>query len=68
MIKTYNLSEISIGDILAREEEKINVADIVADVIANVRANVRSTMNNVSVEREDGTIENLGDKYGDLTH
>ena len=39
MIKTYNLSEISIGDILAREEEKINVADIVADVIANVRAN-----------------------------
>lgn len=39
MIKTYNLNEISIGDILAREEEKINVADIVAEVIANVRAN-----------------------------
>ena len=39
MIKTYNLNEISIGDILAREEEKINVADIVADVIANVRTN-----------------------------
>ncbi|MBQ2726371.1 MAG: histidinol dehydrogenase [Clostridia bacterium] len=39
MIKTYNLKDISIGDILAREEEKINVADIVSAVIENVRAN-----------------------------
>ncbi len=39
MIKTYNLKDISIGDILARDEEKTNVADIVAAVIENVRAN-----------------------------
>ena len=39
MIKTYNLKDISIGDILAREEEKINVADIVSAVIENVRTN-----------------------------
>ena len=39
MIKTYNLKDISIGDILARDEEKTNVADIVASVIDNVRKN-----------------------------
>lgn len=39
MIKTYNLKDISIGDILAREEEKINVADIVSAVIDNVKKN-----------------------------
>lgn len=39
MIKTYNLKDISIGDILAREGEKINVADIVSAVIDNVKKN-----------------------------
>ncbi|MBQ7932347.1 MAG: histidinol dehydrogenase, partial [Clostridia bacterium] len=39
MIKTYNLKDISIGDILARKEEKINVADIVSAVIDNVKKN-----------------------------
>lgn len=50
------------------EEEKAEQQALRKEFIANVRANVRSTMNNISVEREDGTIENLGDKYGDLTH
>ena len=50
------------------EEEKAEQQALRKEFIANVRANVKSTMNNVSVEREDGTIENLGDKYGDLTH
>ena len=39
MIQTYNLKDISIGGILARDEEKINVADIVAAVIDNVKKN-----------------------------
>ncbi len=39
MIQTYNLKDISIADILARDEEKINVADIVAAVIDNVKKN-----------------------------
>ena len=40
MIKTYNLKDISIQDILARDEEKTNnVEEIVASVIENVRAN-----------------------------
>jgi len=39
MIKTYNLSDISISDILARDEEKVNVSDIVAAVIENVKKN-----------------------------
>ena len=46
-------------------EEKAEQQALRQEFVANVRANVRSTMNNVSVEQEDGSIVNLGEKYGD---
>ena len=50
------------------EQEKAEQHALRMEFVANVRANVRSTMNNVSVEREDGTIENLGETHGNQTH
>lgn len=49
-------------------EEKAEQQALRKEFVANVRANVRSTMNNISVEREDGTIENLGEKYGNMNN
>lgn len=46
------------------EEEKAEQQSLRKEFIASVRANVRSQLNNISVEQEDGTVENLGEKYG----
>ncbi len=37
MIKIYDINEISVSDILARDEEKMDVSGIVSDIIAAVR-------------------------------
>lgn len=51
------------------EAEKAEQQSLRKEFIANVRANVKSQLNNISVEQEDGTIENLGEKYGgERTH
>lgn len=34
------------------------------EFIANVRTNLRAQLNNISIENEDGTITNLGEKFG----
>ncbi len=34
------------------------------EFIADVRGNLQSQLNNIDVVNEDGTIENLGEKYG----
>ena len=36
-----------------------------SEYIANVRANLRGQLNNVSIQNEDGSVTNLGEKYGD---
>lgn len=46
------------------EAEKAEQQALRKEFIASVRANVRSQLNNISIEREDGTVENLGEKYG----
>ena len=46
------------------EEELAEQAQLRKEYIANVRANLRGQLNNISVQKEDGTIENLGEKYG----
>lgn len=46
------------------EAEKAEQQSLRKEFIANVRANVKSQLNNISVEQEDGTVENLGEKYG----
>ena len=34
------------------------------EFVANVRGNLRSQLNNIDMVNEDGSIENLGEKYG----
>ena len=35
------------------------------EFIANIRMNVRMQLDNIDIQEEDGTIVNLGEKYGD---
>jgi len=39
MIKTYNIRDLSVDEILAREENAVDVSGIVAGVIDNIRRN-----------------------------
>lgn len=34
------------------------------EYIANVRANLRGQLNNINIQEKDGSITNLGEKYG----
>lgn len=45
-------------------EEKEEQQSLRREFIASVRANVRSQLNQITIENEDGTLENLGEKYG----
>lgn len=47
------------------EIEKKEQAELRSDYIASVRASLRGQLDNISIEKEDGTIENLGEKHGD---
>ena len=47
------------------EEEKEEQACLRQEYVANVRANLRVQLNSINVQNEDGTIENLGEKFGD---
>ncbi|MDL2300726.1 DUF896 domain-containing protein [Lachnospiraceae bacterium OttesenSCG-928-D06] len=46
------------------EEERLEQADLRKAYIANVRGNLKAQLDNIDVENEDGTIENLGEKFG----
>ena len=46
------------------EEEKKEQQLLRQQYIAAVRGNIRSQLNNIDMEMEDGTIVNLGEKYG----
>uniref|UniRef100_UPI004056BEC8 DUF896 domain-containing protein n=1 Tax=Acetatifactor sp. TaxID=1872090 RepID=UPI004056BEC8 len=46
------------------EEEKKEQAQLRQEYVANVRANLRAQLDSISVEKPDGTIENLGEKFG----
>lgn len=43
------------------EEEKAEQAKLRAEYVASVRANLRAQLDNVEVERPDGTVEMLKD-------
>lgn len=47
------------------EDEKKEQAQLRSEYVANVRANLRGQLNNISVQNEDGSITNLGEKYGE---
>ena len=46
------------------EEEKKEQAELRQEYRASVRNNLRAQLNNVSIKEKDGTITNLGEKYG----
>ena len=46
------------------EEEKKKQAELRQEYLASVRNNLRAQLNNVNIKEKDGTITNLGEKYG----
>lgn len=46
------------------EEEKAEQQRLRQEYVANVRANLRGQLNNIDIVNADGSIENLGDKFG----
>lgn len=49
------------------EDEKKEQAILRKEFIANVRGNLRNQLNNIDLVDKDGSIENLGEKYGSKT-
>ena len=47
------------------DEEKAEQTKLRQEYIASVRMNLKSQLDNIDVEEKDGTIVNLGEKYGD---
>ncbi|MEG1847318.1 MAG: DUF896 domain-containing protein [Lachnospiraceae bacterium] len=46
------------------EEEKEEQAALRQEYVASVRANLRGQLDNINIQNEDGSITNLGKKYG----
>lgn len=46
------------------EEEKKEQTRLRQEYIAAIRMNLRSQLNNIDVQEKDGSIVNLGEKYG----
>ena len=46
------------------EEEKAEQAKLRAEYVANVRANLKGQLDKMSIKEADGSITNLGEKYG----
>ncbi len=46
------------------EEEKAEQARLRKEYVASVRANLRGQLDNITIERPDGSMENLGEKFG----
>ena len=45
-------------------EELKEQQELRSEYIANVRANLRGQLNNIDIVNKDGTVENLGEKFG----
>ena len=46
------------------EEEKAEQRKLRQEFIASVRMNLRAQLDNIDIQEKDGSITNLGDKYG----
>ncbi len=46
------------------DEEKAEQADLRRRYIEAIRANMRGTLNSISIQEADGSITDLGKKYG----
>ena len=45
-------------------EEKEEQKKLRAEYIASVRMNLRTQLDNINIQEKDGSIDNLGEKYG----
>ncbi len=46
------------------EDEKIEQAALRNEYITSIRSNLRGQLDNISIQEKDGSITNLGEKYG----
>ena len=46
------------------DEEKEEQKELRQKYILNVRRNLRGQLNNIDIQNEDGSVTNLGEKYG----
>ena len=49
------------------EEEKAEQARLRQEYVASVRGNLKAQLDNINIQNADGTVENLGRKYGGKT-
>lgn len=49
------------------EDEKEEQKKLRQEYVSSVRENLRSQLNTINIQNENGTIENLGMKYGKKT-
>ena len=49
------------------EEEKAEQAALRKEYIEAIRKNMRGTLNSISIKEKDGTITDLGKKYGNVS-
>lgn len=49
------------------EEEKKEQTLLRQEFVASVKSNLRGQLNNIDMVNEDGSVENLGKKYGNKT-
>ena len=49
------------------EEEKEEQKLLRKEYIEAIRRNMRATLNNISIKEKDGTITDLGKKYGNIS-
>ncbi len=50
------------------EAERAEQALLRKEYIASVRANLKAQLDQVNIQNGDGSVENLGEKYGNRTH
>ena len=60
-INTLAHKEKSVG---LTEEEKKEQAELRQEYLAAVRQNLKAQLNNIDVKEKDGSVTNLGEKYG----
>lgn len=46
------------------EAERKEQQALRSEYVANVRANLRGQLNSITIQKEDGSRENLGEKFG----
>lgn len=54
-------------DVGLTTEEKDEQARLRKEYIASIRMNLRTQLDNIDLVEEDGSVVNLGEKYGDKT-